>query len=34
MICAHALAIGATLVTNDVREFRRIPGLEVVDWTR
>jgi tRNA(fMet)-specific endonuclease VapC len=34
MIGAHALAIGATLVTNDAREFRRIPGLRVVDWTR
>jgi tRNA(fMet)-specific endonuclease VapC len=34
MIGAHALAIGATLVTNNVREFRRISGLKVVDWTR
>ena len=33
MIGAHALAVGATLVTSDVREFRRIPGLHVVDWT-
>jgi tRNA(fMet)-specific endonuclease VapC len=34
MIGAHALSIGATLVTNNVRELRRIRGLRVVDWTR
>lgn len=34
MIGAHALAVGATLITNDVREFRRIRGVRVVDWTR
>ena len=34
MIGAHALAVGATLVTSNVREFRRIPGLAVEDWTR
>jgi tRNA(fMet)-specific endonuclease VapC len=34
MIGAHARAIGATLVTSNVREFRRISGLKVVDWTR
>jgi tRNA(fMet)-specific endonuclease VapC len=34
LIGAHALALGATLVTNDAREFRRIRGLRVVDWTR
>jgi tRNA(fMet)-specific endonuclease VapC len=34
MIGAHALAIGATLVTSNAGEFRRIPGLKVVDWTR
>ncbi|OFV87246.1 MAG: hypothetical protein A2V74_11890 [Acidobacteria bacterium RBG_16_70_10] len=33
MIGAHALAVGATLVTSDMREFRRIQGLRVVDWT-
>lgn len=31
LIAAHALAIGATLVTND-RAFRRVPGLIVEDW--
>jgi tRNA(fMet)-specific endonuclease VapC len=33
MIAAHALAIDATLVTNNLREFRRVPGLTAVDWT-
>jgi tRNA(fMet)-specific endonuclease VapC len=31
-IGAHALSLGATLVTHNVREFRRVPGLIVVDW--
>jgi tRNA(fMet)-specific endonuclease VapC len=34
MIAAHALSLRATLVTNDVREFERVRGLRVVDWTR
>jgi tRNA(fMet)-specific endonuclease VapC len=34
MIGSHALAVGATLVTSNVLEFRRIPGLAVEDWTR
>lgn len=31
-IGAHALSLGATLVTHNSREFRRIPGLAVEDW--
>lgn len=31
-IGAHALSLGAALVTHNVREFRRVPGLTVVDW--
>ena len=31
-IGAHALSLGTTLVTNNLREFRRIPGLKVEDW--
>jgi tRNA(fMet)-specific endonuclease VapC len=31
-IAAHALALKATLVTNNVREFARVPGLAVVNW--
>ena len=32
MIGAHALSLGATLATNNTREFSRIKGLTVVDW--
>ena len=32
-IGAHAVSLGAILVTNNAREFRRIPGLKVEDWT-
>lgn len=32
MIGAHALSLGATLVSNNTREFNRIAGLSVVDW--
>jgi tRNA(fMet)-specific endonuclease VapC len=34
LIAAHALALQATLVTNNVREFARVPGLNVEDWTK
>jgi len=33
MIAAHAAAIGAVLVTNNVRHFKRMEGrLEIVNW--
>jgi tRNA(fMet)-specific endonuclease VapC len=32
LIAAHALALGATLVTANAREFARVPGLAVEDW--
>jgi tRNA(fMet)-specific endonuclease VapC len=32
LIAAHALSLGWTVVTNNAREFRRIPGLKVDDW--
>lgn len=33
LIAAHALALGSTLVTNNEREFARVPGLSVENWT-
>ena len=32
MIAGHARARGLTLVTNNLREFQRVPGLRVEDW--
>ena len=32
LIAAHALALGATMVTHNIREFRRVPNLQVEDW--
>ncbi len=32
MIAAHARSLDATLVTNNVREFRRVAGLRVENW--
>ena len=32
LIAATALVHGATLVTRNVREFNRVPGLTVVNW--
>ena len=34
LIAGHARSAGLTVVTNNTREFERVPGLEVVDWTR
>ncbi len=33
LIAAHAVSLDATLVTNNVREFRRVKGLRVEDWS-
>jgi tRNA(fMet)-specific endonuclease VapC len=33
-IAAHAKSAGLTLVTNNEREFKRIPGLKLQNWTR
>jgi len=33
-IAGHAIAVGAILVTNNVREFERVQGLALEDWVR
>jgi tRNA(fMet)-specific endonuclease VapC len=33
-IAAHALTLGLILVTNNDREFKRIAGLSVENWTK
>ena len=33
-IAAHALAIGATLVTANLDHMTRVPGLQIEDWDR
>ena len=34
MIAAHARAMGAIIVTNNVKDFGRVKGLEVENWTQ
>ena len=33
LIASQARARRATLVTGNIREFERVPGLMVTDWT-
>ncbi len=33
-IAAHALSLGAILVTNNVKEFARIPKLKIENWVK
>jgi tRNA(fMet)-specific endonuclease VapC len=33
LIAAHALSLKLTLVTNNEREFQRVPKLKVENWT-
>lgn len=32
LIAAHALALGATLVTHNIRDFQAVPGLAIENW--
>lgn len=34
MIAAHGAARGLTVVTNNIREFTRVPDLALEDWTK
>ncbi|MCL1837018.1 MAG: type II toxin-antitoxin system VapC family toxin [Treponema sp.] len=34
LIGAHAKSLKMTLVTNNTREFARIPNLKIADWTK
>jgi tRNA(fMet)-specific endonuclease VapC len=34
LIAAHALSLGATLVTDNVRELERVTGLTIANWLR
>lgn len=33
LIAAHAHALGVTLVSNNTREFERVPGLRLENWS-
>lgn len=34
LIAAHALSLGRTLITDNIREFTRVRGLKVENWLR
>ncbi len=34
LIAAHALSLDATLVTDNMREFSRVPSLRIENWLR
>ncbi len=33
LIAAHARSLGLTMVTNNTREFGRVEGLKVENWS-
>jgi tRNA(fMet)-specific endonuclease VapC len=32
LIAAHAISLDADLVTNNLKEFDRVPGLKLENW--
>jgi len=34
LIAAHALSVGCILVTNNVKEFKRVPKLKMDNWVK
>ena len=34
LIAAHAVSLGIILVTNNVKEFSRVPDLKIEDWIK
>lgn len=34
LIAAHALSLNLVMVTNNLREFSRVPGLQTENWVR
>lgn len=32
LIAAHAMTLGVTLVTNNLKHFKRVPGLKLANW--
>ena len=32
MIAAHAMSLGYTVVTNNIKEFQRVPDLKLENW--
>jgi tRNA(fMet)-specific endonuclease VapC len=32
LIASHALSLNITLVTDNIREFQRVPGLKIENW--
>lgn len=34
LLAAHALSIGATVITNNEDDFADVPGLKVENWTK
>ena len=34
LFAAHSLTLGATLVTHNIKEYKRVESLKVVDWVK